>query len=388
MKYPFDKIIDRRGTHSVKWDMCLTHFGSDKVLPFWVADMEFLSPPAVQEALQQRIRHNSFGYTLMPDSYWEAFATWARKRHLWKLERESLQFSPGVIPALDFAIQSMTKPGDGVIIQTPVYHPFYNVVKRNRRKLLLNPLRLENGRYYMDFENLEEHLKGGAKAVILCNPHNPVGRVYTKQELETLGEYCLRYGAKIISDEIHWDIVYSEALHVPIATLNKELADISITATSPGKTFNLQGFNTAFVVIPNKKLRNNFELAKHRNGIFMNNVLGIAATEAAYSEGEEWLDELLIYLEGNYKKMRDYIRKEMPGVEPIQPEGTYVAWLDFRKIPVDDIYRFMIDKAGVGMNNGLEFGEEGRGFLRFNFAAPWSMVEKGLEKMASALKML
>ncbi len=388
MNYSFDTIIDRSGTHSVKWDMRQAHFGNDKVMPFWVADMEFFSPPAVQQALQQRIRHNCFGYTLMPESYWESFAAWAAKRHLWKPERESLQFSPGVIPALDFAIQSMTKPGDGVIIQPPVYHPFYNVVKRNRRKLLLNPLRLENGRYHMDFENLEEHLKNGAKAVILCNPHNPVGRVYTKQELETLGEYCLRYGAKIVSDEIHWDIVYSEAVHVPIAALDKELADITITATSPGKTFNLQGFNTAFVVISDKKLRQGFELARHRNGIFMNNVPGITATEAAYSEGEAWLDDLLVYLEGNYKKMRNYIREEMPGVELIQPEGTYVAWLDFRRIPVDDIYRFMIEKAGVGLNNGLEFGEEGRGFLRFNFAAPRAMVEEGLEKMAAALKTL
>ena len=386
MKCSFDKITDRSGTHSVKWDMRSEVFGSDKVLPFWVADMEFLSPPAVQDALMKRIEHNSFGYTLMPEFYWQSFAGWAEKRHLWKVTRESLQFSPGVIPALDFAIQSITKPGDGVIIQPPVYHPFYNVVKRNRRKLLLNPLRLEGGQYLMDFENLEMHLKQGAKAVILCNPHNPVGRVYTKQELETLGEYCLHYGAKIVSDEIHWDIVYSEGVHVPIAALDKELADITITATSPGKTFNLQGFNTAFVVIPNKKLRTAFELARHRNGIFMNNVLSITATEAAYSEGEDWLDELLLYLEANRNKMRDYIRTEMPGVELIQPEGTYVAWLDFRMLPVEDIHRFMIEKAGVGMNNGLEFGEEGRGFLRFNFAVPRSMLEKALRQMAAALK--
>ncbi len=388
MKYDFDQPIDRRGTHSVKWDMREEVFGKKEVLPYWVADMDFLSPPAVRDALRKRIDHNTYGYTFMPESYWHSFVDWAASRHQWPLEREWLSFSPGVIPALDFAVQSLTKPGEGVIIQPPVYHPFYNVVQRNKRQLIFNPLRLEKGCYSMDFENLEEGLKKGAKAIILCNPHNPVGRVYTRQELETLGEYALKYGAKIISDEIHWDIVYSVQHHVPIASLSPELADITVTATSPGKTFNLQGFNTAFVIISNRTMRKRFEQACHRNGIFMNNVLSITATEVAYQEGSEWLDELIRYLEVTRKEMQGFVDSEMKDVKLFETEGMYVAWLDFRKVPVEDIHRFMIDKAGVGLSNGIEFGEEGRGFLRFNFAAPRQDVMKGLRQMADALKSL
>lgn len=388
MAYNFDKELVRTNTNSIKWDWRKKVFGDASVMPFWVADMDFESPPEVQQALMERVKHNTFGYTYTPDTYWQAIINWVSKRHRWRLKKEWLLSTPGVIPALNFAVQSFTQPGDQVIIQPPVYHPFYNIVKGNDRKLVTNPLRLENGHYTINFEDLEEKLKAGAKMLILCNPHNPVGRVFTKQELETIGDLCLEHGAMILSDEIHGDIIYSEDRHRPIANINKELADITITATSPGKTFNLQGMVQAFVIIPNEELRKAFDATLKRNGLFMDNVLALTAVEAAYRFGEPWLHALLDYLEQNKRTLQRFIREEVPLLDILPPEATYISWIDARKLPVDDKWQFLIEKAGVGLIDGKKFGAEGDGFLRLNFACPRSKVVEGLEKVKEAINKL
>ncbi|MBO8166371.1 MAG: cystathionine beta-lyase [Thermotogae bacterium] len=391
MKYDFDEIINRRGTSSYKWDKLKELFGRDELLPMWVADMDFKSPPAVIEALTERAKHGVFGYTARSDEFYQSFMDWVMEKHGWRIKKRWVVDSPGVVPAIAIAIQAFTNPGDKILVQTPVYYPFFDVIKNNNRKLVTNELLYVNGHYEMDFNALESEIDGKTKMLILCNPHNPVGRVWSKTELKKLGEICLRKGIIVVSDEIHSDIVYSESKHTPFASISNDLAEISITCMAPSKTFNIAGLETSLTIIPNNELRKSFEGRLYDQlSLKLGNIFGIYATEAAYRHGKEWLDELLDYLEDNRNFAIEYINDNIPGVKPVRPEGTYLMWLDFRELGLSDkeLQRLMIHKAGIALTHGPVFGKGGEGFQRLNFACPRTLLKRGLKMIERAVKEL
>lgn len=383
----FDKHIDRTGTHSIKWDYREKLFGKDDIIPLWVADMDFESPPAVKKALKERVEHGTFGYTAESRQFFEGIMQWLAKRHGWEIKREWLHYMPGVIPGLNWTVQTFTNPGDKVVIQPPVYKPFFQAINHNDRQLVENPLKLAEGRYEMDLERLEALIDESTKMLILCSPHNPVGRVWQKDELEKLAKICLRHNLLVVSDEIHFDIVYGNHHHFPIANLDENIREQTITLTSPGKTFNLQGMQSAYAIIPNPELREAFGKTLQQNGIFLNNVMSISAVEAAYNEGEEWLESLLPYLADNLDCLHTYCNAYLPGIQVIQSEGTYLAWLDCRELNFsqESLKAFMVNEAGLALNDGKEFGDQGEGFMRLNYACPKGTLKQALEQLASAL---
>lgn len=390
MKYDFDKSIDRFGTSSVKWDYLDRVFGNKEVLPLWVADMDFEIPQPVVDAVVKRAQHGIYGYTEKPASFYASMTNWMDKRHGWSIKREWIAVCPGVVPALCFSILSFTEPGDKVLLQSPVYHPFFSSIEENGRVVVNNRLKQENGRYEMDFEDLEAKLGSGVKIMLLCNPHNPVGRVWSREELQKVGELCARYDVMIISDEIHCDLVYSGFTHIPAASVSEELAQRTVTCIAPSKTFNIAGLSTSAVVIPNNAIRNKFKGTMKRLGIEMSNLFGITALEAAYAQGEEWLDQVLAYLEDNLDFLVDYISSSIPQIKVSKPQGTYLAWLDCRELGMSqkDLVDFFINKAGVGLNDGAAFGEDGEGFMRINIACPRSLLAEALKRMEQAVKSL
>lgn len=388
MKYDFDKIIERKNTNSVKWDTVKERFGSNDILPMWVADMDFEVAPEILEAIKKRTEHGIFGYTIRPETYYKSIMSWLRNRHNWEINREWIGFSPGVVPALAIAVLSFTDIGDKIIIQPPIYPPFFKVIKRNGRQIVENPLKLQGGKFVMDFDDLESKIDSRVKMLMLCSPHNPVGRVWDKDELEKLSNICLRHNIIIVSDEIHSDIVYNGKKHIPIASLNEAVLQNTITFIAPSKTFNIAGLSTSATIIPNKKLREKFENTIESLEINSSNVFGIVALESAYKYGEEWLEELLKYLEGNINLLMDFARSNSHKVNITKPEGTYLAWLNFKKLNMkhDKLVEFMINKVKVGLNSGLDFGSQGEGFLRLNFACPRTLLEEGLNRIEKALK--
>ncbi|QCX34148.1 pyridoxal phosphate-dependent aminotransferase [Caloramator sp. E03] len=388
MKYDFDKIIERKNTNCVKWDTLKERFGSNDILPMWVADMDFEVAPEIIEAIKKRTEHGIFGYTIRPQTYYESIINWVKKRHSWEINREWLGFSPGVVPALAIAVLSFTDIGDKIIIQPPIYPPFFKVIKNNGRQIVENPLKLQDGKFVMDFDDLESKIDSKVKMLMLCSPHNPVGRVWDKDELEKLSNICLKHNIIIVSDEIHSDIVYKDKKHIPIASLNEAVLQNTITFIAPSKTFNIAGLSTSATIIPNKKLRDKFENTIESLEISSSNVFGIVALESAYKYGEEWLDELLKYLEGNINLLMDFARSNSHKVNITKPEGTYLAWLNFKNLNIkhDELVEFMIKKAKVGLNSGLDFGSQGEGFLRLNFACPRILLEEGLYRIEKALK--
>ncbi len=384
----FDQPIDRTGTYSTKWDYCMKIFGKEDLLPMWVADMDFPTAPAVAQAIRERASHGVFGYTLPPSQLFTNISNWFEKRHNWSIEKKWLAYVPGVMPAINYAIHEFTEPGDDIIIQPPVYPPFAQSIQNNERIVVENPLTLTNGRYSMDFADLKNKIGPKTKMLLLCNPHNPVGRVWTRQELETLGEICAANDIVIISDEIHLDIVYSGHRHVPIASLSDELARTTITLASPGKTFNLQGLQVGFAIVADPSLRRRFHNQLERNWVHLYHPLNIEATLAAYAEGEDWLEDLMAYLEGNRDFLIDYIQTNIPHIDVIIPEGTYICWLDCRQLGLDQkqLSEFITHKAQVGLNDGLSFGTGGEGFQRINFACPRSTLEEGLKRIQDAVE--
>ncbi|AKI96724.1 MalY/PatB family protein [Kosmotoga pacifica] len=389
MKYNFDEIIDRRGTESYKWDHTKDFFGRDDLLPMWVADMDFKSPPVVIEAILRRAEHGIFGYTAKSESFYQAFIDWTGKRHGWEVKKEWIIASPGVVPAIAIAIQAFTNPGDKIVVQTPVYYPFFNVVKNNRRELIINELIYNNGHYTMNYEDLIEKIDSKTKMLILCSPHNPVGRVWSKAELKRLGEICLEKGIIVVSDEIHSDIVYSESKHIPFASISEESANNSITCMAASKTFNIAGLETSLTIIPNTELRGKFKKILLKGlSLTLGNIFGTIATETAYRLGEDWLEELLDYLEKNRDFAIEYIRNNIPSVKAIKPEGTFLLWLDFRGLGLSDLelQKLILNEAGVALNHGTVFGKGGEGFQRLNFACPRAILEKGLKKIERAVK--
>ena len=390
MKYDFDTIIERRGTNSVKWDHADRIFRGCNLLPLWVADMDFQSPPAVIEALTRRASHGIFGYSAPGSDYYRAFTRWFARRHGWEIRPEWIHFTPGVVPALNLIIQTFTEPGDGIIIQQPVYYPFMFAIKNNDRRIINNSLVLEHGRYRMDLDGLRSAAREErARLLILCSPHNPVGRVWGIDELRELGALCLENNILVVSDEIHCDIVYPGNRHVPFASISHDFFMNSVTCLSPSKTFNLAGLQTAGVVIGNPDHQRAFKKTIDRLGLPWPNLFGIEALTAAYEQGEEWLDELIVYLADNRAYLQTTLSSMLPGVTMIPPEATYLAWIDFSSLGMDDdsLQRILREKGGVALDDGRLFGwPEGRGFMRLNFACPRSILQEALERMSRAFK--
>lgn len=382
MSYNFDEIIDRRGTFSVKYDMCETVFGRADVLPMWVADMDFRTPDFIRDAVIARAKGDVYGYTFRDDGYYQAVADWITRRHGWKVDKKWISYTPGVVAAINMAVMGLTSVGDGVIIQTPVYPPFIHSVTSHGRKLITNTLKDSDHGYEMDFDLLERQAKD-AKMLILSNPHNPVGRCWTKNELQRLGEICLKNNVLVISDEIHCDLVLPGFKHIPFASLSPEFEKISITAHAASKTFNIAGMATSSIIVPNDELREKYVGFVHDTEIDLGNVLGKEATRAAMLHGEPWLAQLLNYLKDNADFAVDFIRREMPKVRVHKPEATYLLWLDFSGYGLSDekLNRRMVDEIGLGLNPGHEFGKEGENHLRMNLACPRSVLKTALEKM-------
>lgn len=354
----------------------------------WVADMDFQSPPAVIEALKSRVEHGIFGYSYPSDSYYEAIISWIRRRHNWEIQRDWIMFSPGVVPGIHMLIRSLTRPGDKVIVQTPVYYPFFGAIENNGCHILSNSLKCKDGRYTMDFEDLERKAKDPrARVLVLCSPHNPVGRVWTKEELTRLGRICAENDVTVISDEIHCDLVYRGHSHTCFASLDKAFLENSITCHAPSKTFNLAGLETSVIVIPNPDLRR--ELA---NIVLppRPNVFGAVALEAAYSHGDEWLDELRRYLEANLEFLNKRVEARIPRIKVVEPEGTYLVWLDCRELGMDteSLEKFMLNEAKLWLDEGYIFGREGAGFERINIACPRPILEEALDRLERAISAL
>lgn len=387
MSHLFDEIIERKNTDSLKWDYCRERFGRADILPMWVADMDFKSPAPITQAIIRRAEHGIFGYTEVTERLLNAFAGWVKRRHNWLIDNRWIVHSPGVVTSVNTAILAFTQPGDRVLIQTPVYYPFYSSVRDNERELAVNPLRNNDGYYEIDFTDLEKKLADNVKLMIFCSPHNPIGRVWKLDELEEVLRLCRKYDVIVVSDEIHSDLVFRGHKHIPIASLSEEASKSCITLMSPTKTFNIAGLSMSTAVIPDKELRRKFTNTLNKNGANMLNIFGLAAAEAAYAQCEKWLEELLVYLEGNLDMLVEYFSNNVPQIKVIRPEATYLAWLDCNELPVagDKLKEFFTNKAGVGLNDGITFGKEGYGFQRINFACPRSLLTEGLDRIRKAV---
>lgn len=388
MKFDFDSLIDRNGTHSVKWDHFDMKGEVEGMIPMSIADMDFKAPGFITEALARRVEHGVFGYTVVPGSYYEALEKWFEKRFGWVVKREWIRFSPGVIPALNFCVQAFSDPGDKVVIQPPVYHPFRAAISNNGRVVVNNPLKCEGGRYRMDLEGLKGLLDSRTKMMILASPHNPVGRVWAKDELKALVDICAENNILIVSDEIHADLVMPGYRHIPTASVSEEAAKITITCTSPSKTFNVAELHVANIIIPERSLFERFDLALSRAGLTRPNILGMCGAEAAYAHGAEWVEELVPYLHENYLTMKDFFTKNLPVVKSAEMEGTYLGWLDFNGFGLADskIEEILLTKAAVAMTPGRIFGPGGEGFYRMNLACPRAVVEEALRRIGAAFR--
>jgi cysteine-S-conjugate beta-lyase len=385
--YDFDRVIERRGTSSLKWDYDEKLCGVPGVLPLWVADMDFAAPPEIVGALEERVAHGIFGYTLEPESYFEAARQWLQRRHGWSVSRDWMKSSPGVIPALSAAILALTEPGDGIVIQPPVYYPFALRVLGNRRRIVENPLRLNGTRWEMDFASLERAVDDRTRMLVLCSPHNPVCRVWDRAELERLSAFCRRRGIVIVSDEIHCDLVMRGFCHVPIASVSEEAAQNTVTLVSATKTFNLAGLGGSVTVIPSARLRARFDEQQKAIFVGLANAPAAAAVETAWRVGEEWLNQLLGYVEGNYRFMKDFLAAHLPRAAVTPLEGTYLAWLDMRAMGLGDeeLKGRLLRTAGVWLDEGTMFGRGGEGFQRLNLACPRSILTDALQRIAAAL---
>jgi cystathionine beta-lyase len=388
MSEEFDRVVDRRGTASLKWDFSKRFTGRDGLLPLWVADMDFPAPPEVIEALRRRVEHGVFGYTLEPESYFQAAMDWMQRRHGWKLEREWLLPAPGVVPAINLAILAFSEPGDEVVIQPPVYYPFAEGIQRNGRVVAENPLALEKRRYRMDFAQLERRIGPRTRLAILCSPHNPVGRVWDRDELTALGDLCRRRRVILLSDEIHGDLVLPGFRHLPSASLSTELAGITVAFLSATKSFNLAGLGGSLMVIPDPDLRKRFKKMKESLWTGLANAFSVAASEAAWRHGEPWLDRLLAYIQANYEFLVRFLAGRLPAARVMPMEGTYLAWIDCRGLGLSDeqLKERILERAGVWLDDGPMFGTGGQGFQRLNLACPRDTLREALERIASALR--
>ena len=387
MPINFDEIIDRRNTSCLKHDFAVERGYPADILPFWVADMDFRAPAPVIDALKVRAEHGIFGYTQVKDDYFAVLQNWFRTRHDWTVERRELILTPGVVFAIATAIRAFTIKGDAVLIQQPVYYPFANMIRQNERVIVDNPLRLIEGRYEIDFADFEQKIiEHRVKLFILCSPHNPVGRVWTRAELEPIAAVCLRHNVIVVADEIHEEFVRPGFRHIPFASLSEEAAAITVTCTSPSKTFNLAGLQISNIFIRNTQLRRRFKEELSRTGYDEPNTLGLTGAKAAYEHGAEWLTQLLAYIEENHARTKSFLAAHVPKVQIIEPEGTYLLWLDFRSYGLSDetLNEKIIREAHLWLDDGPIFGAGGSGFQRINIACPWATLETGLQNLAKA----
>ena len=384
MKYNFDQIINRKGTDSIKYDKIQLLFNADDLQPLWVADMDFASPPFIIEALKKRMEHPILGYTMRTQQFFEAFKHWAKKRYQWEVKTHWLDFSPGVVAALNIAILSLTEKNDEIIIQPPVYHPFFKIVTTNNRILVENPLQKdENGHYHIDFDDLQQKINRKTKMIIISNPHNPVGRVWKKNELEQLGKIAVKNNLIILSDDIHADFVYQPYQYIPLASISPSFAQQCITVTSPSKTFNIAGLSTSVVVIPNKKIKEKYTQKLNDMHLHLGNLFGNIAFQTAYEKGEVWLNQLIDYLLNNRNLIIDYLQNKIPNIKAYPVEGTFLMWLDFSKTGLShkQIKDKLIRQSKLALNDGLTFGKNGEKHFRLNFALPQSKLLKALKKL-------
>ena len=390
MVYDFDKVIDRTTKNSAKWTLMKQLTGYDDLIPLWVADMDFACPPPVVEALKERAAHPIFGYTVPTEGYHQGVIKWMDKRHDWKgVEKDWILWTPGVVAGFSIAIQAYSQPGDKVVIQPPVYYPFRNQILGTGRQIVENPLKNENGYYKMDFEDLEAKIDNRTKMIILCSPHNPISRVWTKEELQKLAEICEKKDIIIVSDEIHNDLILGNIKHTCTATVSEDAMQRTVTLVAPSKTFNLAGLTNANAIIPNQKLRDDFQ-AIVRKGSGHSNIFGMIAQDAAYNHGEAWLDELLTYLRGNLKYLEGFLKEKLPGFKLYPLEGTYLAWVDCSCLGMDDkeLSDFMLQKAKLWLDDGTLFGTGGSMFMRINLACTRATLKKALESLEKAVNEL
>jgi cystathionine beta-lyase len=386
MVYNFDETVNRRDTNCEKWDNCTGRFGRNDVLPLWVADMDFKTPAFVIEALRRRLEHEILGYQIRPESFYKSVSSWLQQRG-WQINTQNICFSPGVVPAINFAVNAFTNPGDRILINTPVYHPFMYAVNNHGRTLVKSSLiNSGNGYYTVDFDDFESKLADGAKMFILCSPHNPVGRVWTLEELKRIGELCLKYNVLIVSDEIHSDLIFKPHKHVYFASISKELAGRTVTFIAPSKTFNTAGLSSSVVYSDNPALFDQFRRYVNSLSVSAGTIFGDVAFEAAYTHGDEWLNQLLEYLDGNCEYVVDYLDKHIPQIKTRKPEGTYLMWLDCSGMNMTSaqIHDFMVSKAGIAVNPGSIFGDEGDLFVRLNVATQRSILVQALDNLRNA----
>lgn len=398
MKYDFDRLIPRVGTNSVKWDMRKEKFGQEDVIPLWVADMDFPVAQQITEALRRRTEHPVYGYSRPAQSLIDTIINRLQHKYGWTVRPEWLVFTPGVIPAVAAALRAYTHPGDSVVMGAPVYHPFWSVLPDAGCRIAVNSLKLENGCYKMDYQDLVRHFTSDrslfrsqppAKAMLLCNPHNPVGRVWSRQELMEAGNIAIENGAVVISDEVHCELLFDGVKHTPFASISDEFAQNSLVCMSASKTFNLAGLAASVIIIPNPKLRLEFQRA--RGGIMPQpDIMAMTALEAAFRDGDEWLGQLLDYLQENLDYLVSYFKDRVPEIKVIKPEGTYLVWLDCRGLGLDkkQLREFFIYEAGVGLDDGSAFGPGGEGFQRMNIACPKATLAEALERIEKAVKEL
>jgi cystathionine beta-lyase len=387
MSWNFDEVPGREGTNSIKFDLRKETFGVEDVIPMWVADMDFPTPDFIIKTLRKRLDHEILGYTFRPQSYFSSIINWLKERHNWQIEKEWICFSPGIVPALNFCTMAFSEPGDGIILQPPVYHPFYPAVELHGRKLIYNPLAEIDSNWEMDFESLKNCAGQKPPLIMISNPHNPVGRAWSREELTKLVDICLGNNILIVSDEIHCDLVMPDYRHTPVASISPEAANITITCVAPSKTFNLAGLSTSSVIISNPDLRKKFHAVTENLHIGGGNIFGAIASEAAYTNGCEWLDELLVYLDSNARYVSEFCMNYIPWINPVRLEATYLQWLDCRKMGMTgkELHKFFVFKAGIGMNEGSTFGPGGEGYMRMNIACPRKTLVQAMEKIEAAV---
>lgn len=387
MKYDFDKVISRRGTDSYKWDSA----ESEHVLPMWVADMDFHTATAIVDALRLRVEHGIFGYTRVPDSYYDAVTGWFMRRHGWKMNREWIIYTSGVVPAVSAVIKALTVPGDKVLVQTPVYNCFFSSIRNNGCKMVSSPLVFAGNTYTIDYEDLEcKAADPKVKVMLLCNPHNPAGRVWKREELVRIGEICIRHGVTVVSDEIHCELVFPGHRYTPFASISEDFLWHSVTCLSPSKAFNIAGLQIANIVCADADRQAKIERAINDNEVCDVNPFGVIATQAAYNGGEEWLNQLIEYLYGNYLYMREFCREHLPEFPVTILEGTYLVWMDCRKLCIssEELERRLFAEAGLWLNAGTMYGAEGEGFMRWNIACPHTTLTEGLKCFVDFIKNL
>jgi cystathionine beta-lyase len=387
MRYNFDQIIDRRGTGSVKYDLRKKFFGNEDILPLWVADMDFASPDFITNAISERARHPVYGYTVIQDGFFQSIVRWMKRRHDWMIDRDWILFFPGVVPALHHAVLAYTDPGDKIIIQPPVYFSFFPSLGLNDRHILHNQLLETGSTFKMDLDRLEKMIDEKTRLLFLCHPHNPTGTVWDKEVLGKLTEICSAKSVIIISDEIHSDLILGGQRHVPLASLSKESAKITVTCVSPSKSFNLAGLASAAVIIPDPALRRSMKIVQEKIHTNAGNIFGLTAMQAAYEHGDEWLDSLLDYLQGNLRFLLTFFDRRIPDIKVYKPESTFMVWLDFRRLNLTgrELSDLIIHKAGLGLIDGKNFGPGGEGFQRLNFALPRPVLQKALEQLEKAI---